>query len=67
MNREPKISVIMSVFNGSKFLADAIQSILNQTFKEFELVLDPFMGSGTTGIVCDELNRSFVGYDLNTY
>ena len=39
MNREPKISVIMSVFNGSKFLADAIQSILNQTFKEFELII----------------------------
>ena len=39
MNREPKISVIMSVFNGSKFLADAIKSILNQTFKEFELII----------------------------
>ena len=39
MNREPKISVIMSVFNGSKFLSDAIQSILNQTFKEFEFII----------------------------
>ena len=35
-----------------------------QTSKEFELVLDPFMGSGTTGRVCDKLGRSFVGYDL---
>ncbi|MCG5644389.1 site-specific DNA-methyltransferase [Flavobacteriaceae bacterium LSUCC0859] len=26
-----------------------------QTSKEFELVLDPFMGSGTTGRVCDNL------------
>ena len=31
-----------------------------QTSKEFELVLDPFMGSGTTGRVCDKLERSFV-------
>ena len=38
-----------------------------QTSKEFELVLDPFMGSGTTGRVCDKLGRSFVGYDLNNY
>jgi len=30
-------------------------------------VLDPFMGSGTTGRVCDEVNRNFVGYDLNTF
>ena len=35
-----------------------------QTSKEFELVLDPFMGSGTTGRACDKLGRSFVGYDL---
>ena len=38
-----------------------------QTSKEFELVLDPFTGSGTTGRVCDKLQRSFVGYDLKGY
>lgn len=38
-----------------------------QTSKEFELVLDTFMGSGTTGMVCDMLGRSFVGYDLKGY
>jgi len=30
-------------------------------------VLDPLMGSGTTGRVCDKLERSFVGYDLKGY
>ena len=35
-----------------------------QTSKEFELVLDPFMGSGTVGRVCDEVNRNFVGFDI---
>ena len=38
-----------------------------QTSKEEELILDPFMGSGTTGRVCDKLGRSFVGYDLKRY
>ena len=38
-----------------------------QTSKEFELVLDPFMGSGTTGRVCDKLGRRFVGYDIFNY
>lgn len=27
------------------------------------VVLDPFMGSGTTGIACAELNRSFIGIE----
>ena len=39
--------------------------MLNLT--EVELVLDPFMGSGTVGRVCDKLERDFVGYDLKNY
>jgi len=30
-------------------------------------VLDPFMGSGTTGRVCEKFGRSFVGYDFKKY
>ena len=29
------------------------------------IVLDPFMGSGTTGIVANKLNRHYVGIELN--
>jgi len=29
------------------------------------LVLDPFMGSGTTAVVARKLNRNFIGFDLN--
>ena len=29
-----------------------------------ELVLDPFMGSGTTAIVCKQLKRNFVGFEI---
>ena len=38
-----------------------------QTSEIGDLVLDPFMGSGTTGRVCDKLKRKFVGYDLKMY
>jgi site-specific DNA-methyltransferase (adenine-specific) len=32
--------------------------------REGELVCDPFMGSGTTGVVCKRLNRRFIGIDI---
>lgn len=35
----PKISVIMPVYNGEAYIATAIESILNQTFQDFELIL----------------------------
>ena len=35
----PKVSIVMCVYNGSQTIAEAIQSILNQTFTEFELIV----------------------------
>lgn len=35
----PLISCIMPVYNGEKFLRPAIESILNQTYKHFELII----------------------------
>lgn len=39
MNQLPKISLIMSVYNGEDYLAEAIESVLNQTFRDFELIV----------------------------
>ena len=39
MHKIPGVSVIMSVFNGEDFLADAIKSVLNQTFTNFEFII----------------------------
>lgn len=33
--------------------------------REGQTVIDPFMGSGTTGIACKLLNRNFIGIELN--
>ncbi len=36
---KPKISVLMASYNEGKYLKEAIDSILNQTFKDFELII----------------------------
>ena len=35
----PKISIIVPIYNVEKYLTNCIDSILNQTFKDFELIL----------------------------
>lgn len=40
------------------------QHILHST-NEGDTVLDCFMGSGTTGVVCRETNRKFIGCEIN--
>ena len=32
---------------------------------EDSIIIDPFMGSGTTGLACQELSRNFIGIELN--
>lgn len=42
-----------------------IQPCILAGSKEGGVVLDPFMGSGTTAIVCKKLSRKYVGCELN--
>lgn len=35
----PEITVLMPVYNGERYLSEAIESILNQTFKDFEFLI----------------------------
>jgi len=35
----PKVSVVMAVYNGEKYLREAVESILNQTYRDFEFVI----------------------------
>lgn len=38
-DRVPSITVLMSVYNGERYLREAIESILNQTFSDFEFMV----------------------------
>lgn len=51
-----KISVIMPVYNGEKYLKEAIDSVLSQTFKDFELIIINDCSTDTTIDVINSYN-----------
>ena len=42
-----------------------IRNLVINSSKPNQIVLDPFMGSGTTGVACKKLNRKFIGCEIN--
>lgn len=44
---------------------ELIKKFITVGSPEGATILDPFMGSGTTGVACKELNRNFIGIEMN--
>jgi site-specific DNA-methyltransferase (adenine-specific) len=44
---------------------ELLSRIISSSSNEGDCILDPFVGSGTTGVVCSMLNRRFIGIDTN--
>lgn len=57
MNQEPKISVIMSVYNGEDYLREAVESVLTQSFAEWELIIINDCSTDTTADILADFAR----------
>lgn len=54
-----------STVHSATFPEELVRICLLSSTRKNGLVVDPFMGIGTVGRVCDQLNRRFIGIDLN--
>jgi site-specific DNA-methyltransferase (adenine-specific) len=43
---------------------DLLEYLINLYSKEGDVIFDPFMGSGSTGVACNNLNREFIGVEM---
>lgn len=53
-NQIPAISIVMPVYKAEKYICKCIDSILGQTFKDFELILVDDGSPDNSGLICDE-------------
>jgi glycosyltransferase involved in cell wall biosynthesis len=51
-NRIPKVSIGLAVYNGERYLEEAILSILAQTFTDFELIISDNASTDSTTEIC---------------
>jgi site-specific DNA-methyltransferase (cytosine-N4-specific) len=68
-NRRTVWNVNTEPYPGSHFAVyprALVQLCVSAGSRNGDYVLDPFFGSGTTGVVCNELGRNSVGIELKT-
>ena len=53
-----------NIYHGN-FIPQILYQLIKRYTKENEIVLEPFMGSGTTLFECEKLNRKYIGFDIN--
>ena len=66
----PKISIVLPVYNGEKYLKDSIESVLAQNFQDFELIIIDDCSTDTSGDIAQhyasiDLRVSYVRNDIN--
>lgn len=55
MKNNPKISVIIPVYNVEKYISDSIKSVLNQTYNNLEIILVDDGSTDGSSAICDKI------------
>jgi len=69
-NKKPKVTIGLPVYNGEKYLAIALNSLLNQTFRDFEIIISDNASTDNTPIIskkfCQKDNRvKYIKHEKN--
>jgi glycosyltransferase involved in cell wall biosynthesis len=65
LEKKPKVSIVLCTYNGSKYLKEQLKSIINQSYKNFEIIIsDDKSVDNTCEIINSMLNQAEIDYSL---
>ena len=62
MNATPRLSIGLAVYNGENFLAQSIESLLGQTYQDFELIISDNASTDRTADICRGYASRILGF-----
>ncbi|HOC40486.1 MAG TPA: glycosyltransferase family A protein, partial [Bacteroidales bacterium] len=62
MNENILVSIIIPVYNGEKYISDTIQSVIDQTYKNWELIIVDDGSTDNTAEIVKQFNDSRISY-----
>ena len=63
---ETSVAAVKGNKHPAIYPVEVVEEFLHLLTPAGSLVLDPFMGSGSTAVACKKLGRHYIGYDINT-
>ena len=62
---ETSVATVKENKHPAIYPVEVVEEFLHLLTPADALVLDPFMGSGSTAVACKKLGRDYIGYDIN--
>ena len=54
-----KFSVLIPIYNTEKYLEECLQSVLNQTYQDFEIIIVDDGSTDSSGALCDDYQKDY--------
>ena len=62
INKSPLVSIIMNCYNGEKYLKQSIETILSQTYQNWELIFWDNLSTDNSKIILKNFNDKRIKY-----
>lgn len=60
-----QVNVTSNKYHPTEKPLNFIKDLIRMSSRKNDIILDPFVGSGTTAVACKKTNRNFIGFEIN--